>query len=114
MFPFPETDYNTTFNRPEGCVENTTVIVIGGDVDRNISINVTEDTGLETCVDNNNHAWVIFPWVKDNFSPCSDGVTVLTQETSPAYVGDVEASQEEVLEFACQNYLTKTQVARIG
>ena len=114
-FTIPEDDYSMSFNRPKGCTLETKDVDVSVSVsDTNVTIPVTEETGLEFCQDNKDETWVIFPWVQENFAPCSDGVTVLTSETSPAFSGDVVATPEQVLESACQNYLNEIQTQELS
>lgn len=109
-YPYPEVDSQVPFNRPKDCVattENVTIPVIGETVER--------PTGVQVCTPSKNVlGWVLFPWVSDtqaagNFPGCAsaNGATILTQETSPAYVSDPDNAVVDPpsASAACQNYV---------
>jgi len=102
-YAYPAAHSQEAFNRPEGCTAEEETITIAGD-------SFSKENGAETCVpSNNNVAWTLFPWVVDTnaagkFPGCANGNTVITAETSPAFVGDVVASPA-VVATACQNFV---------
>ena len=110
-FPISTAQSYDPFNRPQDCVtveESVNVPEIGE--------TVSKPTGVQKCTPSkNNLAWVLFPWVADtnaagNFPGCAaaGGATVLTSETSPAYVGYTLVAPPTA---ACQNFVIQEATA---
>jgi len=78
---------------------------------------VKRETGVQRCPPSKGVlGWVLFPWVTDtlaanNFPGCADanGETVLTEETSPAFVSDAEFAAVPPPDVACQNFVIRTE-----
>ncbi|KAG7674543.1 hypothetical protein KSW81_000193 [Nannochloris sp. 'desiccata'] len=107
IYPYPEADSQVPFNRPNDCVDITEDITIPL-----IDDTVPRSTGVQRCTPSKDVlGWVLFPWVSDtqaagNFPGCDNagGATILTQETSPAFVSDGNAAVAPPT-AACQNFV---------
>lgn len=112
-FPFPGANSYNPFNRPDACVTVEEPINFP-----DIGETVNRPTGVQKCTPSKDTlGWVLFPWVADtnaagNFPGCAaaGGATLLTKETSPAFVGDIAAPPAA----ACQNFVIKQQAATAG
>lgn len=106
VLPLPGAPAGETFNRPEGCVAQTASAQFG----EKLSFSVPN--GIQICTPTkDNTAWSIFPWVADtngagNFPGCAAaaGATVITAESSPAFVGSGIAGPSGAAR-GCQNFV---------
>jgi hypothetical protein len=78
-----------------------------------INDTVQQSTGVQKCIPTTKTlGWVLFPWVADTkgagtFPGCANagGATLLTQETSPAFVSESDNSVVAPPTEACQNFV---------
>jgi hypothetical protein len=108
VYPYPEADSQIPFNRPQDCSDITKEVTIPL-----INQAVQQPTGVQRCTPSKDTlGWVLFPWVADTqaagkFPGCANagGATLLTQETSPAFVNEGDAAAVPPPDAACQNFV---------
>ncbi len=111
VYPYPEAEAQIPFNRPQDCtdvMENTTIPLINEDIQ--------QPTGVQKCTPSKKVlGWVLFPWVADTqgagtYPGCANagGATLLTQETSPAFVPS-EGEAVATPAAACQNFVISAE-----